>query len=183
MHQRNKMGRSGMLVILAAIGVLAMSSPTLSQTPDPAQKSDPVNRPAISKREPFDPKRDAKSDLAAAITKATADKKRIILDIGGEWCGWCKYMDEFFAADPELTHARNTNYVWLKINYSEENENREFLAAYPNIPGYPHLFVLDADGKLVQSQDTSAFERGPKYSASAILEFLNKWAPQQKSSR
>ncbi len=183
MHRRNKIRRSGILVILATIGVLATSSPAVSQTPHSAQRSDQVNRPVMLKREPFDPNRDAKSDLAAAITKATAAKKRIILDIGGEWCGWCRYMDEFFAAQPELTRARDKNYIWLKINYSEENENREFLAAYPNIPGYPHLFVLDPDGKLVHSQDTSEFERGPKYSASAILEFLNKWAPEQKSSR
>ena len=116
------------------------------------------------------------------MTKATAAHKRIILDVGGEWCGWCRYMDEFFTANPTLNRTRNKNYIWLKINYSEENENRQFLAAYPDIPGYPHLFVLDADGKLLQSQDTSTFECGPKYSADAILKFLNDWAPSRTAT-
>jgi hypothetical protein len=86
-------------------------------------------------------------------------------------------MDEFFTAHPTLSRARDKNYVWVKINYSEENANKDFLASYPGVEGYPHLFVLDADGKLLQSQDTSIFERGERYSAAAILKFLNDWAP------
>ena len=134
-------------------------------------------KPRAVKREPFDPARDPKADLAAAMTKAAAQHKRIILDVGGEWCGWCRYMDDFLTAHPVLSKTRDRSYVWLKINYSEENENKAFLAAYPDIEGYPHLFVLDTDGKLLQSQDTSAFERGEVYSAGAILKFLKDWAP------
>lgn len=151
-----------------------------------AQQRNPVHhkpKPPKVKREPFDPARDAKADLAAAVTRATAAHKRIILDVGGEWCGWCRYMDEFFTAHPILSRTRDKNYIWLKINYSEENENREFLTPYPEVAGYPHLFVLDADGKLRQSQDTSIFERGERYSADAILKFLNQWAPERPSHR
>lgn len=138
------------------------------------------SRPA--KREPFDPSRDAKADLAAAIAEASTSNKRIIIDVGGEWCGWCRYMDQFFASRPILRRIRDRNYVWLKVNYSEENENVAFLSSYPDVEGYPHLFVLDREGHLLQSQDTSVFERGPRYSGAAILQFLNTWAPQRTRS-
>src|SRR6266571_595166 len=67
-------------------------------------------------REKFDPARDPKGDVDAAVVKAKAAGKRIILDVGGEWCGWCKYMDRFFYQSAELARIRDENFVWVKIN-------------------------------------------------------------------
>ena len=47
----------------------------------------------------------------------------------------------------------------LKVNWSKENKNEALLSKWPKIDGYPHLFVLDADGRLVHSQDTAKFYR------------------------
>src|SRR5215468_4527932 len=69
-------------------------------------------------REKFDPARNPHDDLNAAIGKASKENKRIILDVGGEWCGWCKYMDRFIFDHPELTNLRDDNYVWIKVNFS-----------------------------------------------------------------
>ena len=48
--------------------------------------------PAAFVREKFDPARNPSDDLKAAIETASKENKRIILDVGGEWCGWCVYM-------------------------------------------------------------------------------------------
>lgn len=133
-------------------------------------------------RERFDPKRDAKADLGVAIVAATKTGKRIILDIGGEWCGWCVYMDKFLFQNPELAKFRDDNYIWVKINMSDVNENKPFLASYPEIEGFPHLFVLDETGKLIQSQDTSLLEEGKGYNLERFTEFLQKWAPEKEVS-
>ena len=119
--------------------------------------------PAEFVREKFDPARNPSDDLKAAIETASNENKRIILDVGGEWCGWCIYMDKFIFQHPELTKLRDENYVWLKINMSEENENVPFLGAYPEISGYPHLFVLDKTGKLLESKDRSVLEEEKGY--------------------
>lgn len=111
------------------------------------------------KREKFDPNRNSQADLNSAIEKATKENKRIILDVGGEWCGWCISMDLFFMKNPKLEKLRDKNYVWLKINMSEENENKEFLSKYPEIEGYPHLFILEKDGTFLHSQGTAELER------------------------
>jgi hypothetical protein len=42
---------------------------------------------------------------------------------------------------------------------------------------YPHLFVLDQDGMLLHSQDTSVLEEGPSYNLDKMTGFLKKWAP------
>lgn len=130
-------------------------------------------------REKFDPARNAAADLQAAIEKAGKENKRIILDVGGEWCGWCVHMDKFFAAHSDLTKLRDANYVWVKVNMSEENENKEFLAQYPQAKGYPHLYVLEKDGKLIQSQNTSELEEGESYNLQVFTNFLKKYSPEK----
>lgn len=128
-------------------------------------------------REKFDPSRNPNDDLQTAITSAGKEKKRIVLDVGGEWCGWCIHMDKFFAANAELKKLRDENFVWLKINMSEENENKEFLAKYPEIAGYPHLFMLEKDGTLLKSKDTSELEDGKTYNLQKFSNFLKEYAP------
>ena len=51
------------------------------------------------------------------------------------------------------------------------------LSKFPKIKGYPHLFVLDKDGKLLHSQDTVLLEDGKSsYVLEKFKEFLLKWA-------
>jgi thiol:disulfide interchange protein len=123
----------------------------------------------------YDPKRDPAADLAAAIAQAKAGNKRILLQVGGEWCGWCHRLDEYFATHPAVARELQDGYVILKVNYSDENENAEFLSQFPKVEGYPHLFVLDRDGKLLHSQPTAALEHGQSYGEPTVLIFLSSW--------
>ena len=130
-------------------------------------------------REKFDPTRDAAKDLLDTIATTQKSGKRIVLDIGGEWCVWCRNMDNFFLQNGELTKLRDENFIWLKINFSEENENEAFLAAYPAIKGYPHLFVLDKDGKFIYSKNTEELEEGKSYNLQRFTDFLKEYAPEK----
>jgi thiol:disulfide interchange protein len=125
----------------------------------------------------FDPGRDPAADVAAAVAQAKEQGKRVLLDVGGEWCGWCHIMDRFFAADEEARALRDRAFVLVKVNYSPQNKNQAFLSRYPRIAGYPHLFVLGADGKLLHSQDTGELEAGKGYDRAKMLAFLRNWAP------
>lgn len=135
----------------------------------------PASPRAGSLPEKFDPGRDAAKDLATALARAKADGKRVIVDVGGEWCVWCHILDRFFASHPDLDALRASRFVWLKVNFSKENDNRAFLARWPKVAGYPHLFVLDADGTLLHSQDTGALEEGKSYSVARMRAFLERW--------
>lgn len=127
-------------------------------------------------REMFDPKRDAAKDIDAAIKSAQKSNKRILLDVGGEWCIWCRKLDQFFIDNKDCAEIVKKNFVVVKVNFSPENENKEVLSKYPKINGYPHLFVLDKSGKLLHSQDTGLLETGDHHDHDKVMTFLKKWS-------
>ncbi|MDX6288536.1 MAG: hypothetical protein QOH42_335 [Blastocatellia bacterium] len=124
----------------------------------------------------YDPKRNAAQDIDDAIKEAQRAHKRILLEVGGDWCSWCHTLDNFFEAHPELVQLRDRNFVTVKINFSEDNENKEALSRYGPIESYPHLLVLDADGKLLLSKETGALESGKSYNLEKLTAFLKEWA-------
>ena len=126
--------------------------------------------------EKFDPARDAAGDVAKAVALAKAQDKRVIVDVGGEWCSWCHLLDDFIATNDDVKSLVDSRYVWVKVNYSKENKNEAFLSRWPKVAGYPHLFVLDADGKLLHSQDTGELEAGKSYDKAKFVAFVQRWA-------
>lgn len=128
----------------------------------------------------FDPLRDPAKDLETAKVEAQRGGKRILLDVGGEWCDWSHILDKLVEEDAEIRSFRDANFVWMKVNYSEENQNKPFLSAYPAIKDYPHLFVLDADGNLLHSRPTGELEKGKGYDRAKVFAFLKEWAPAAK---
>jgi thioredoxin-related protein len=125
----------------------------------------------------YDPARNAEQDVRDAVAEAVRTGKRVMLEVGGEWCIWCHYMDDFFEKNPELLALREKNFIMVKINFSEENNNEPVLSRYPAVNGYPHIFVLNRNGKLLHSQDTAKLEEGKSYNLAKFMAFLKAWSP------
>ncbi len=127
----------------------------------------------------YNPKADPRSDLRAALAEASKAGRNVLMDVGGEWCSWCHRMDKFVADHEELRTLLEKNFVLVKVNFSEENKNEAFLAGYPKVAGYPHLFVLDAKGKLLESKNTGDLEEGKGYNLERFKQFLAKYERHQ----
>ncbi len=122
-----------------------------------------------SARNPFD-------DLAEAATRASMEDKRILIEVGGDWCIWCHILDDFILQDNEILSVLREGYLIVKVNYDNVNRNEAFLSKYPAISGYPHIYVLEKDGSFLHSQRTDKLEDGRSYSRSNLLGFLRQWA-------
>jgi len=147
-----------LLSVLAAIGALALA---------PAGSS-----PALPDR--FDPQRDAAADLRQALALAGEEGKKVLVDVGGEWCAWCHIFDRFVAARPQVQKVLQDRYVLLKVNYSPQNRNEQLLSRWPKATGYPHFHVLDAAGAWVASQPSGQLEAGRDYDEAKVLAFLRR---------
>jgi thiol-disulfide isomerase/thioredoxin len=120
----------------------------------------------------FDPARDPFVDGDNALRLARESGRRVLIEAGGEWCMYCKRLDHYIHGNPMVREALYKNFVVLKVNISDKNDNREFMA---KIHAYPHFFITESDGTLIHSQDTSRFLHRGVYSESLILEFIDKW--------
>lgn len=125
----------------------------------------------------YDPTRDPFADLEAAILQAEAENKHILLIVGGEWCLWCHILEDFISSHPETAEIIQNGFVVIKVNYSDENANSDFLAQYPPILGYPHFFILNNEGELIHSQQTNILEEGQSYNEGQFNALIFTWSP------
>jgi thiol:disulfide interchange protein len=125
----------------------------------------------------YDPARNAEKDISDATAEAKRSGKRVLLEVGGDWCAWCKTMDNFYAQNTQLKEIRTRNYVAVKVNYSPENRNEKVLERYPKGASIPYVVILDGDGKMLHSQDAAPLESGNTYDLAKFTAFLKKWAP------
>jgi len=120
----------------------------------------------------YDPSRDAAQDLRDAAARAKAERKRVLVEVGGNWCAWCRRMELFLNANPDLAALRDRGFVVVRVSVGDGTDNSAALARFPAIPGYPHLFVLDENGELIRSQATSELESGDSYDRDRFRAFL-----------
>jgi thioredoxin-related protein len=129
----------------------------------------------------FDHRRDAKADIRQAVGVAAREGKHVLLEVGGDWCSFCKLLDEFFDTNRDLLAYRRQHFVYVKVNFSEENRNEKALDAYPLIRGFPHFFVLSPTGKLLKSQRVALLGGQSGYSRDRFQRFLRSTAPRRNT--
>ena len=126
----------------------------------------------------YDPDRDPFEDLQAAASVAQAENKRIILVVGGNWCLPCIKVARFWAETESIRERLISNFVVVKVNYGPLNHNERFLSQFQEIIGFPHIFVLDSDGRtLVPPVEGTGFHL---FDEELFPTYLDSWAPQNK---
>jgi thiol:disulfide interchange protein len=126
----------------------------------------------------YDVNADAKADVAAAIKKARAEHKRVILDFGGNWCGDCRVLDINFHK-PENEALLSKYYVLVDIDIGREDKNLDLAKQYgvPLEKGVPALSVVDGHGKVVYAQTKGEFEDMRHMDPASVQQFLEQWKP------
>lgn len=123
----------------------------------------------------YHPDRDPFADGRESLALAARTGRRVLIEVGGDWCVWCHVLERVFTDHPEAGRALRDGFVVLKVNVSDESPNTEFLSGLPALAGYPKLFVSRADGTIVHAQDPSAFVRNATYDPVLVLDFLRRW--------
>lgn len=153
-----------LLLFINSISFTAFSAQPLIKASDLPNYSKVYNE----KRNPF-------TDATAAISLANKTGRNVLIEIGGNWCTWCKKMDFFLEKNPKVYQALHSKFVLLKVSVSDENENKSFMASLPPVLGYPHMYVSTGAGKMILSKDTAELQKNGHYNAQIWLSFLTKW--------
>jgi thiol:disulfide interchange protein len=170
------------LVALAVSGAIlgcksnesASSSATAAPSTKPART--PVTPVPAVKKHLYSAEADPKTDIASALKQASVEHKRVILDFGGDWCGDCQVLDIYFHQSPNL-ELLDKNFVLVHVDIGRFDKNLDISKKY-NVPlnkGVPALAVLDADGKLLYSQQAAEFGDMRYMYPASVTDFLNRW--------
>ncbi len=127
----------------------------------------------------YQPKANAKKDIENAIKKAKKEGKHVLLQIGGNWCPWCIKMHKFFESNEAINKQLHENFVFVLVNYSKENKNKQVLKklGYPQRFGFPVLVVLDSKGKRLHTQNSWYLEKDKGYDVKKVQSFFRNWSP------
>lgn len=132
----------------------------------------------------YDPGRDNVELVTSAMERAAAENKRVLLILGGDWCGWCKVLENDIDESEELTAIISRHYVVAKVHcdsgspgirYKPRKQPR-YGASFVNIraKAYPHLVILDSDGNRLLSRDMGGLVENRRYSEPKLLRILNR---------
>ena len=136
---------------------------------DPPAKSP---RPAI-----YDEKADGGKQIADALAVAKKDNKRVLLQFGANWCGWCHKLHKLCESDADIAAKLKSAYVVVLVDVNNgHNEDINKRYNNPTRFGLPVIVVLDADGKALTTKNTGELEEGDHHDPKKVVAFLNEWA-------
>ena len=113
-----------------------------------AQEADSPDQKAKA-ADVYDEKTNAGDDIAAAVARAAKNHKRVLVVYGGNWCGWCVKLDEFFKKDRSVARTLRYEYEVVKVDIGKFDKNMELVEKYGaqlKKGGVPYLTVLDGTG-------------------------------------
>ncbi len=127
----------------------------------------------------YNPEADVASDISQALIRAKTENKHLFLQIGGNWCSWCRKFHKLCSEDTEISAIMSKSYIAIPVNYSKENRNFAMLKKldYPQRFGFPVFVILDSRGNRIHTQSSGYLEDGDGYSKKKVLEFLSQWSP------
>ena len=133
----------------------------------------------------YDPAADAVKEVNDAIAKAKSSNKNVLLQIGGNWCKWCRLYDRWSHSTPLVDSLIKADFVVVHVNFSPENKNPELMKklGYPQRFGFPVIVILDKDGNRIHTQNTAYLEEGDGYSEKKVEEFLKNWNAEALSEK
>lgn len=87
-----------------------------------------------------------------AFTRARAEQKPILLDIGAVWCHWCHVMDGESYEDPGVAEILNRDFVCIKVDRDERPDvdarYQRAVQALSGQGGWPLTAFLTPDGEV-----------------------------------
>lgn len=122
-----------------------------------------------------------------AVAKAKSEGKFVVCQVGGNWCPWCLRFADFIANDSTISRVVDENFVYIHVNYNPRKSEGEAKAQQAAALmkrlngcgrfGFPVFVVLDDEGKVIHTQDSSFLEEGQGYNQKKVLRFFRNWTP------
>jgi thiol:disulfide interchange protein len=133
----------------------------------------------VVERYPYDEHADADAAVAAAFARARKSHKRVLIDLGGNWCGDCVVLANVMQL-PEMKPFLAAHYEIVSVDVGRFDKNLQIPARFgirKRLVGVPSLLIVEPNGKtLVDAQDVSALADARHMTPQGLADWLAKWA-------
>ena len=142
-------------------------------SPEGTRPSPQGMKPSPQGMKPFDESADARSDIEAALSRATAENKDVLLEFGANWCPDCRVLAATMA-DAPLSERIATRYVVVRIDVGYWDKNLDVVKAWGNpiAKGIPSIVVVDPNGSVLYTTKAGELARARRMGAAALEKFF-----------
>jgi thiol:disulfide interchange protein len=115
----------------------------------------------------------------AAFARARKDGKRVMIDLGGNWCADCRILAGLMDL-PEMRAFLASHYELVSVDVGRFNRNLQIPARFgitTRLEGVPAILVATPQGRLVNAGRVSAIQDVRHATPQEIADWLAQWTP------
>jgi len=161
------------LVALAGMVGCIAAAPALAGVTPPQVTASELAQPLPK---PYDASANASADIDAALARAKVSGKRVLIDLGGNWCPDCRVLAGV-AAIPEVKSYLDANFevVFVDVGHFDKNMNVPARFGAPMPAGVPTVLVVTPDGTLVNGKQREDLDNDRSMTPQSIVDWLAQW--------
>ena len=164
--------------ISAIVAIVLLALPAQAATAPRLSLASLADLPVVT-RHPYDENADADKAVAAAFARARKSHKRVLIDLGGNWCGDCLVLANLMEL-PELKSFLRAHFEMVSVDVGRFNKNLQVPARFgitKRLDGVPSILVVEPDGKtLVDAGNISALADARHMTPQGLADWLAQWA-------
>jgi thiol-disulfide isomerase/thioredoxin len=132
---------------------------------------------------PYDPALDPGPAIDAALARARAENKLVLISMGGNWCPDCRILSGMMRANG-LRELVEAEYEVVKVDvgdplpgggYTRNAQVAERFGA-AGFEGVPTLLIVRPDGTVLNQDDRSIFRNARDRNPQDLADYLHRYA-------
>jgi thiol-disulfide isomerase/thioredoxin len=160
------------------LAALLLATPALAAVPAPKPSIATLQQLPVVLMQPYDEHANADAAVAAAFDRAKKSHKRVLIDLGGNWCVDCVVLANFLKL-PEMQRFMAAHYEIVAVDVGRFDRNQQIPARFGvtgRLKGVPTLLITTPDGKLVNGNEIFATSDASTMTPQALAGYLAKYA-------
>jgi thiol-disulfide isomerase/thioredoxin len=166
------MGQSLRTAFAAAI--LSLSAPSLADVSAPRVGDIQLTQPLPL---PYDEKADANQAVSQALERARQSGKRVLVDLGGNWCGDCRVFAGILTV-PKVHDFVAGHFEVVIVDVGRFTRNLDIPARFgvEKLYAAPTILIVSPTGTLLNGDDIVALQDARSMTPQAVVDWLAHWA-------
>lgn len=162
--------------VIATLAGLVLLGPVLAAPAPRLALTDMAALPKVEMK-PYDESADAMAAVNAAFARAKKSHKRVLIDLGGNWCGDCIVLANIMLL-PEMKPFVKKHFEVVAVDVGRFDKNLGVPARFgitDRLKGVPSVIIAEPDGTFVNKGDLFALADARHMTPQAVADWLAQW--------